>query len=62
MVKPKKLDLRKVYTELSLTRKLREAHGMERRAIHDMAEMLKDAKMGDEKPVRILLQGEIPKN
>ena len=57
-MKANTVDLRKVYTDLRLEKKLREAHGIEKRPIQDIAEMLREVKMGDEEPIRILLQGE----
>ena len=57
MVKTRKVDLRKVYTDLSLQRRVAEAHGVEKRPIQDLAEMLREVKMGEETPLRVLLRG-----
>ena len=57
MVKTRKVDLRKVYTDLSLQRRVAEAHGIEKKPIQDLAEMLREVKMGEDTPLRLLLRG-----
>ena len=57
MVKTRKVDVRKVYIDLSLQRRLSEAHGIDKKPIQDLAEMLREVKMGEETPLRVLLRG-----
>ena len=56
-LKPKKIDIRKVYTDTRLHRRIVEAHGVEKKPLEDLSEMLREVEMGEEKPIRVLLQG-----
>ena len=58
-LKPKKIDIRKVYFDTRLHRRKIEAHGVELKPIQDLSEMLQEVKMGEEIPQRVLLQGNL---
>ena len=61
-LKPKKVDIRKVYIETGLHRRMIEAHGVDLKPIQDIAEMLREVEMGEDKPLKVLLQGYTPSN
>ena len=56
-LKPKKVDIRKVYIDTRLHRKVTEAHGVDLKPIQDIAEMLREVEEGEGKPLRVLMQG-----
>ena len=43
-------------------RRLIEAHGVDRKPIRDLSEMLREVEIGEEKPLRVLLQGNAHNN
>ena len=45
-----------------LHRRMIEAHGVELKPIEDLCEMLREVEMGEEKPLRVLLQGNAHNN
>ena len=51
------VDLREIHTDLNWTRKHRKAHGIEQKKIKDITQLLNEEQLGEEGPVRILVQG-----
>ena len=51
-------DLRQVYTKLSLVRLFRKPNGdVERKVLNDITTLIREISHGEERPVRILVQG-----
>ena len=55
--KQRKMDLRDIHTKLSWTRKHRKASGFEQRELNDITQILSQEQLGEDGPVRILVEG-----
>ena len=56
-LRPSKTDLREIYTDLSWTRKHRKAYTVEREDLKNITQILSEEQLGEDRPVRILVQG-----
>ena len=56
-----KMDLRRIHTKLSWTRKQRKASGFKQTKLNDITQILSEEQLGENRPVRILVQGKILK-
>ena len=57
-LKPNKIDLREIFTDLSWTRKHRKAHTVEQEDLKNITQILSEEQLGKDGPVRILVQGD----
>ena len=55
--KQRKVDLRDIHTKLSWTRKHRKASGFKQSELNDITHILSEEQLGEDGPVRILVQG-----
>ena len=51
------MDLRDIHTKLSWTRKHRKASGFKQTELNDITQILSEQQLGEDGPVRILVQG-----
>ena len=51
------VDLREIHTDLSWTRKHRKAYTVEQEDLKNITQILSEEQLGEEGPVRILIQG-----
>ena len=56
-LRPNQTDLREIFTDLSWTRKHRKAHKVEQEDLKNMTQILSEEQLGENGPVRILVQG-----
>ena len=56
-LRPSTLDIRKIYTNLSWTRKHRKAYTVEEEDMKNITQILSEEQLGENGPVRILVQG-----
>ena len=55
--KQRKMDLRGIHTKLSWTRKHRKACGLKQTKLDDITQILSKEQLGEDGPIRILVQG-----
>ena len=55
--KQRKMDLRDIHTNLSWSRKHRKASGFKQTELNDITQILSEEQLGEDGPVRILVQG-----
>ena len=59
--KQRKMDLRGIHTKLSWTRKHRKASGFKQAKLDDITQILSEQQLGEDGPVRILVEGKSSK-
>ena len=55
--KQRMMDLRDIHTKLSWTRKQRKTSGFEQTELNDITQILSEEQLGEDGPVRILIEG-----
>ena len=58
-LRPSKVELREIFTDLSWTRKHRKSYTVEQEDLKNITQILSEEQLGEDGPVRILVQGKV---
>ena len=58
-LRPSKVDLRQIFTDLNWIRKQRKAYTVEQEDLKNITQILSEEQLGEEGPVTILVQGKV---